>query len=74
MAHKMPDWLSTEAVRGWSGSESGRRDTKEELLKQLDKREGVAGPKDSDEHEWHKCASHLLDLALDCMHTDYSAR
>ena len=74
MAHKMPEWLSTEAVRGWSGSESRRSDAKEELLKRLDTRDGVAGPNDSDEHEWRRCASQLLDLALDCMHTNYSAR
>ena len=74
MAHRMPELLSTEAVRGWSESESLRHDAKAGLLSLLDQRDGVSGPSVSDTEEWHRCASHLLDLAIDCMETNYNVR
>ena len=70
----MPELLSTEAVRGWSDSESQRRDAKAGLLSLLDQRDGVAGPSESDKEEWRRCASHLLDLAFNCMDKAYDVR
>ena len=55
----------------------GQREPKAQcqgLVSLLDQRGAVAGPSESGKEEWHRCASHLLDIAINCMHTDYNVK